>query len=192
MRMTLVQDVTDSLKFRATMTWMDVHSFFSQRFRAGFRAGYAIGYDLRARDIAKIPYAGLPNHPQVLTRGIEVDEHMAPLLNALWDLGLDTQFSCQGDERYFIPHEALLQQSRSQIVFADFDDACKFARKTIELLESTLQFEGGIEITAMAPIDGGPNRAAVWFPPQLLKRITKVWVDFEKTVSGAQNEVQPA
>lgn len=44
--------------------------------------------------------AWAPEHPQVQTsRGVEVDELIAPLLEALWAEGMRTEFSCQGREK---------------------------------------------------------------------------------------------
>ncbi|MDQ0733527.1 hypothetical protein [Arthrobacter sp. B1I2] len=115
---------------------------------------------------------------------------MAPLLRALWDLGLETQFSCQGDADNYLPHEPLLHYSRAQIVFADFDHACKFVRKTMELLDSAAYSEGGIDISTMDRLDEQTHRAAVWFPPQMLDQITQIWVEFERTVpEAAQRQV---
>src|SRR6478752_4823332 len=74
-----------------------------QYYRDGFTAGYKAGRvhgDLGRPDI---PARGMAGHPQVEVEGIEVDELMAPLLLALWRLGLDTQFSCQGDPDRYSP-----------------------------------------------------------------------------------------
>jgi len=156
-----------------------------RRFRAGFDSGYAVGHKHGVRGLTKPARAGLPDHPQIEVDGIEVDQLMAPLLQALWDLGLETQFSCQGEPEHYIAHEPLLNFNRAQIVFADFEQACKFVRKTMELLDSAAFSEGGIDITTMDPVDGTSFRASVWFPPQLLTEITRLWVEFETTVPPA-------
>lgn len=63
-----------------------------------------------------------------------------------------------------------------------------FAKETMELLDSSLFTEGGIEVASMLEMDGTSFRAAVTFPPQMLGHITDVWVDYEKSVrvSGVQ------
>ena len=38
-------------------------------------------------------------HPTVDLRGVDVDVQIAPLVEGLWDLGIDTVNSCQGDAR---------------------------------------------------------------------------------------------
>jgi hypothetical protein len=35
-------------------------------------------------------------HKQVNLRGVEVDELMVPILEVLWDSGIETTYSCQG------------------------------------------------------------------------------------------------
>lgn len=148
-------------------------------YRDGFSAGYKAGRTHADLGRPDVPTRGMSGHPQVEVEGVEVDELMAPPLLAMWRLGLDTQFSCQGDlDRYFA-HDHLFEESRTQIVFADFDQACKFAKKTMELLDSSLYTEGGIEVSSMHEMDGTSFRAAVTFPPQMLGRITELWVDFE-------------
>ena len=83
-----------------------ISTFARDQFREGFRAGYKVGRrDERsgARDLTE-PWRNEP-HPQVEVAGIEVDEGMRDLLVSLWDLGLNTQYSCQGNTDKFGPHE---------------------------------------------------------------------------------------
>jgi hypothetical protein len=171
--------------FRMQLAKLQLSGYGRRRFRAGFDSGYSVGHEHGVRGLTKPARAGLPDHPQIEVDGIEVDQLMAPLLQALWDLGLETQFSCQGDPEHYTAHEPLLNFNRAQIVFADFEQACKFVRKTMELLDSAAFSEGGIDITTMDPVDGTSFRASVWFPPQLLAKITRLWVEFETTVPPA-------
>lgn len=93
-------------KMRADFLRTRMSTFARDQFRKGFRAGYKAGrHDERsgARDVTE-PYRSEP-HPQVEVDGIEVDEGMRDLLVALWDLGLDTQYSCQGHPDKFGPHQ---------------------------------------------------------------------------------------
>lgn len=178
----LANDLVNTTSLNLQLVKLRVSRYGQNRFRAGFDEGYAVGRDHRARSLPPREYKGLPGHPQTTIRGIEVDKLMAPLLCALWDLGLETQYSCQGESDNYLPHEPLLSQKRAQIVFADFDHACKFVRKTMELLDSAAYGEGGIDISTMDRMDGSTHRAAVWFPPQLLEQITKLWLAFESEV----------
>lgn len=56
------------------------------------------------------------HHPQVIVRGIEVDELLAPILTRLWDIPIRTEYSCQGNcklsggyviERGYIAYDAM-------------------------------------------------------------------------------------
>lgn len=40
-------------------------------------------------------------HPALTIRGIEVDEKIAPLVEGLWSVGIETGGSCQGDARIY-------------------------------------------------------------------------------------------
>ncbi|NKR10646.1 MULTISPECIES: hypothetical protein [unclassified Paenarthrobacter] len=185
----LASELVQTVSFNMQLAKLQLDGYGRRRFRAGFDSGYSIGRDHGSRGLTKSSKPGLAGHPQSEIDGIEVDHLMAPLLRALWDLGLETQFSCQGDADHYTAHEPLLNFNRSQIVFADYDQACKFVRKTMELMDSAAYSEGGIDITTMDPMDGAAFRAAVWFPPQLLEPITRQWVEFERTVPLADGQL---
>ncbi|MGO4431759.1 hypothetical protein AB4Y88_00230 [Paenarthrobacter sp. RAF9] len=178
----LARELALTVSFNMQLAKLQLDGYGRRRFRAGFDSGYRIGRDHGVRGLTNSSKRGLAGHPQTEIDGIEVDHLMAPLLRALWDLGLETQYSCQGNPEDYTAHEPLLNFNRSQIVFADYDQACKFVRKTMELLDSGAFVEGGIDITTMDPLDGCTFRAGVWFPPQLLETITRLWVEFETTV----------
>jgi hypothetical protein len=185
----LTNELALTVSFNLQMAKLQLDGFGRRRFRAGFSAGYDAGRDHGSRGLKKPKQNGLADHPQTEIDGVEVDVLMAPLLRALWDLGLETQFSCQGDPEHYLPHEPLLHYTRAQIVFAEFDQACKFTRKTMELLDSAAFSEGGIDITTMDRMDGDAYRAAVWFPPQMLELITELWVAFEASVPFQGDEM---
>lgn len=154
----LASELVQTVSFNMQLAKLQLDGYGRRRFRAGFDSGYSIGRDHGSRGLTKSSKPGLAGHPQSEIDGIEVDHLMAPLLRALWDLGLETQFSCQGDADHYTAHEPLLNFNRSQIVFADYDQACKFVRKTMELMDSAAYSEGGIELTSqrwtrwMAPL----------------------------------------
>jgi hypothetical protein len=177
-----------SVSFNMQLAKLQLNGYGRRRFRTGFDSGYSVGHDHGVRGLTKPARPGLPDHPQIEIDGIEVDHLMSPLLRALWALGLETQFSCQGDPGDYTAHEPLLNFNRTQIVFADFDQACEFVRKTMELLDGAAFSEGGIDITAMDPMDGASFRAGVWIPPQLLEPITRLWVKFETTAPPAEGQ----
>lgn len=184
----IVEEIAWTVSFKLDMAKLRLSNFGRQYYRDGFAAGYKAGRAHADLNRPDIPSRGTVGHPQVEVDGIEVDELMGPLLLALWRLGMDTQFSCQGDPDRYFAHDHLFAQNRAQIVFSDFDEACMFAKETMELLDSSLFTEGGIEVASMLEMDGTSFRAAVTFPPQMLGRITDVWVDYEKSVrvSGVQ------
>jgi hypothetical protein len=111
---------------------------------------------------------------------------MRDLLVAMWELGLETQYSCQGDIDKFSPRAWYSRDYATQIVFRDVDQAYKFLKKTIELLDNENWHEGGLVLSTMLPIDDSPVRANITFSPRLLPEITALWIAFEKTVPAAE------
>jgi len=170
-------------RFKRQLVEMQRSQFARDQFKHGYRVGY-----FKGRDDEKVGAFNIlgpdpdPPHPQVEIEGIEVDEGMRDLLEALWKLGLWTQFSCQGDPEKFAPFQSYNRDYAAQIVFDTFDEAVKFTRKTAELLGPKNYTEGGVVIQTMAPTDGDKVRAEVTFSPVLLPEITQHWVEFEKTV----------
>ena len=87
-------------------------------------------------------------HPQVIaSNGVEVDEGIRDLLEALWSHGMVTEFSCQGE-----------QGELAHICFTHAADACRFT-----------QGHGDLLITL------GESRAWVDFPPHLIGELTRYW-----------------
>ena len=87
-------------------------------------------------------------HRQVrASNGVEVDEGIRDLLEALWCRGMDTDFSCQGAESGF-----------AHICFARAVDARRFA-----------QARPDFEITL------GETRAWVDFPAHLIGDLARYW-----------------
>jgi hypothetical protein len=88
-------------------------------------------------------------HRQVTaSNGVEVDEGIAELLEALWSHGMVTEFSCQGE------HGKL-----AHICFARTADARRF-----------MQGPGEFLITV-----GESRRAWVDFPAHLIAELTRYW-----------------
>lgn len=154
------------------------------QFRRGYVAGYRIGREDQRMGRVDITRYASEHHRQVDARGIQVDERMPGLLIALWDLGLETQFSCQGDIGRFAPRQSYSGDYAAQIVFADIDDASRFVTKTIELLGHGAYIDGGFTIYSMEPWGDDTIRVEVRFSPEVLDEITALWVAFEAAVPG--------
>ena len=90
----------------------------------------------------------VPTHRQVHTSvGVQVDEGVRDLLEALWTHGMRTEFSCQGGE-----------SGVAHICFSTLSDAARFAAGP-----------GDLEITA------GERRAWVDFPAAQIDALTRYW-----------------
>lgn len=183
----LLREEIEVARIRAHFLRLKVSGFARDQFREGYIAGYQAG---RKDEGAGLPDAsdpgGAPEHPQVDAHGVQVDEGMRDLLVALWKLGLDTEYSCQGEPGKFAPNRWFSRDYASQIVFADLDQAHKFLKKTLELVgDVPVWDEGGISLRTMLPVDGGSPRAEVTFSPKLLPEVTRLWVEFQTTVPVA-------
>ena len=158
--------------------------------KRSYRRGYSKGYEAGHRDAnrgvnAKEQPRGLAGHPQVDAHGIEVDERLAPLLITLWKLGLETQYSCQGQPEYFVPNHPGGYGSAAQIFFADIEHALKFVSKSTELLGHDAYQDGGFRIGTSGGIDGTllPLRGDVRFSPELIDELTNLWGRFESDLA---------
>lgn len=90
----------------------------------------------------------VPTHRQVHTSiGVQVDEGIRDLLEALWGHGLATEFSCEGGDAGI-----------AHICFSKIADAIRFAAGP-----------GDLEITA------GERRAWVDFPSSQIGVLTRHW-----------------
>lgn len=153
-------------------------------FRRGWKGGYSLGRRDERLGVPETPAPrGLPNHPQVLVDGVEVDERLAPLLHAMWTLGLDTQFSCQGDPDRYVPNHPGSWDASAQIFFADIDQAIKFVKKSKEFLDHLAIFpEGGFRVDVADGIGSPTLRGDLRFSPGLIDPLTAAWESFAATV----------
>lgn len=150
--------------------------FARDQFKQGYLAGYHKGRsDEKAGALSILEPDLDPPHPQVAINGIEVDVEMRPLLEALWSIGIKTQYSCQGNPEKFAPHQPYSRDYAAQIVFDNFNEAVIFTRKTAELLEFRNYTEGGLTLRTMAPSTVDTPRAEVTFSPLLLTEISAFW-----------------
>jgi len=177
------------VKLRADFVRDRISRSAREQFRRGWRAGYEVGrtHEREGVRYATERYRSDP-HSQVEVEGIEVDEGMADILLALWKLGLDTQYSCQGHADKFAPYDTFGHSYASQIVFARIDHAVKFLKKSTELMGYEGLNEGGFVLHSMSPFEDGVARAEVTFPPAILETLTEQWVAFELTVPPVEVE----
>lgn len=105
-------------------------------------------------------------HIQTATSiGVDVDEGIAPLLEAVWKYGIDTDYSCQGRPEL---HSIMSSAGRSYVSFCKLDDAITFFRLTIERLEG----DAGEDVALQAMTE---RRGLVTFNPERLAAITAAW-----------------
>lgn len=131
-------------------------------------------------------------HDQVETsRGILVDKKLAPLLEALWDCDLPTQFSCQGggedpDSKVWVD---------PYIVFPTYDMACGFLRESsMMLLVDQILLPPYIEQMWLHPTPPHPQlgsvlRGKVSWRHQMTKELTKLW-QVGSSVSYTESECE--
>lgn len=103
----------------------------------------------------------MPNHMQVNLAGIDVDEGLANLLEGLWEAGISTQFSCQGN-----PGVAM-------ILFPTVTDGLRFVEETLAATGTYGCYAGrlSMHISHPWPASDGPSRFVVEWPPAF----TPVW-----------------
>lgn len=115
-------------------------------------------------------------HRQICVRGVEVDAGMSDLLTALWDLGFETQFSCEGkpgDSTVAFDHRS---PDRSYVLFSKLEDAFAFVQGSIHLLGHCGFYEGGMNLKPLDPIGRtGTARGSVSFSPNLLGELSDRW-----------------
>src|SRR4051812_25476266 len=75
------------------------------------------------------------SHEQLtLPDGVAVDAGIANLLNALWELGLRTKYSCQGTPAGLCEEEQA--GSGAYILFPQATDAISFFRQTLDAIST--------------------------------------------------------
>ena len=94
-------------------------------------------------------------HRQVTaSNGVDVDEGIRDLLEALWSRGMVTEFSCQGD-----------RDEPAHICFASAEDAWRF-----------MEAPGDFLITQ------GETRAWVDFPAHQIAELTNYWAQHNSVI----------
>lgn len=139
-----------------------------QRFTDGYRAAM--------ETLGRRPKTPWEQHPQTTLNGIEVDEKIAPLLNALWNLGFETHFSCEGDSRDYIADEVGTDDALAYIAFATLEQSVRFITTTVILLDRVPWEDGRLMCGPMAPQEDEVIRGSAHFPPSLLNDITRAWM----------------
>lgn len=95
-------------------------------------------------------------HEQVRASRATVDRELAELLEHVWAAGIETQFSCQGDEH----------AGPASITFASVDDALRFMRATMQRSYWYNRMDMQLAEPLYDPVTGsfGPVRAHVQWP----------------------------
>lgn len=107
-------------------------------------------------------------HEYVMTNGIQIDTKLAPLIEAVWNEGLTTEFCCEE-----------IKQGTAHIVFGNTEDALRFTEHTryvLNDLEPALIFHTEL---AMCPMPGEAGRWSVEFHKDCIEIITDVWTGTE-------------
>ena len=161
-------------QLRLDLRRLEKSEFAERRFLQGYNAALA---DVGLR------HEQIDAHAQVELDEVEVDAGIAPLLRALWDLGIETQFSCEGDPDRYIRHQAPASQHDSHIVFAELSAAIRFMERTLGLLGYVPFKDGWLELTPMQPyVPNDSPRGRVGWPPVLLEEITRSWIAHSRRV----------
>ena len=110
------------------------------------------------------------HHDLVEAAGIEVDAEMAPILEKLWSVGIETHQSCQGFPRDYSPARIFeVWTDSAWIGFNDMDVALRFMRLLVA--EANWSHPGADGAIWLMPT-GIPGREVaagiVCFPPALM------------------------
>jgi hypothetical protein len=127
--------------------------------------------------------AGLwrPKHKTVLTsKSIPVDEKIAELIETLWLIGFETQFSCEGDIDLFDENGGLENLTdASHIIFPRTETAILFMEYSYRFLihaRQDLPWANLVNLELMMPTKDIHNiRAIVRFNPAALESLTEYW-----------------
>jgi hypothetical protein len=122
-----------------------------------------------------------PKHTTKMTsRSIPVDEKIASLIEILWAIGFETQFSCEGDVDLFDETGSLENLTdASHIVFPRTETAVIFMEYSYRFLidaRPDLPWANLVNLELMLPTKDIHNiRAIVRFNPAALKSLTEYW-----------------
>lgn len=120
-------------------------------------------------------------HSTVLTsRLVPVDEKIAELIETLWLIGFETQFSCEGDTDLFDESGSLENHTdAAHIVFPEVSEAVKFMEYSYRFLihaHQNLPWANLMTLELMLPTKDIHNvRAIVRFNPAALEPLTEYW-----------------
>jgi hypothetical protein len=120
-------------------------------------------------------------HSTVMTsKSIPVDEEIAELVETLWTIGFETQFSCQGDVELF--DETGSQENNTDsahIIFPQIETAVLFMEYSYRYLihaRPDLPWASLVTLETMLPTLAIPSiRAIVRFNPAAIESLTEYW-----------------
>lgn len=137
----------------------------------------------RKRHLAQKSSSGLfrKRHNTILTsRSIPVDEKIAELIESLWAIGFETQFSCEGDIDLFDENGELENlNDAAHIIFPCVETAVVFMENSYRFLihsHQHLPWSSLINLEPMLPTKEIHSiRAIVRFNPAALASLTEYW-----------------
>lgn len=126
-----------------------------------------IGWTIPSGDPCEEP------HEYVLMKGVEIDVQVAPLVKLLWENGIETYGSCQGDPnlydlwcRYGLNHSQHGASHSSSLTMGSYQDAFLIA-SLIELYEET-RINGTTSVISQVVSDVDDNYHFIRFPGHVL------------------------
>lgn len=121
------------------------------------------------------------SHNTTMTsRAIPVDSRIAPLVETLWKIGIETQFSCEGNKELFDESGSLENMTdASHIVFPNLETAIIFMERSYQFLiysRPDLYWANLVHLEPMLPTKDIQNvRAIVRFNPKAMSSLTEYW-----------------
>lgn len=121
-----------------------------------------------------------PHNTIMTSKSVPVDSRIAPLIEALWKIGIETQFSCEGNLELFDESGTLENMTdASHIVFPKMETAIIFMERSYQFLihsRPDLQWSNLVNLEPMLPTKDIHNvRAIVRFNPAAMASLTAYW-----------------
>lgn len=104
----------------------------------------------------------MTTHRQVNVNGIDVDEGLATLLEYVWEAGIQTQFSCQGDP------------GLAMILFPTITDGLRFVQETFAVTGYYTCYTDRLTMHIAGPVEDSVRLIVEW-PPRLTPAWEAAW-----------------
>jgi len=131
-----------------------------------------------------------PPHRQIETsRGLLIDENITELVEAVWQAGIDTSYSCQGGQAINFENDRWRDDAvPAYICFPSVDDALQFMTRSATQLGWTHRLVDHLEMSLSAPLNELHDddslrlfdfddriRATVRWPINYMYALTEAW-----------------